>query len=300
MNQSVEQKSATDVGIPGGQEVDRHKGLSKAEFERDYLWPQRPVVICGGFDAWPALGRWTPAYFKERYASKEFSAGGKTYRMDEFVDLVVNASGGETPYLFALILEEHLPELLADVSPPPAVMEPNWLDRPLVPGNMGKRLYADRRQALFIGGRGSAAVVHFDAGYHSFSFQFHGEKRFYLYPPSQTEFLYARPELRVVSEIADVERVDLTRFPKFAETKPLNCVLGPGEMLFIPADWWHGTKVLSPSVSLSVNTANAANWPQVVAGLHEEMKLNGKRFAGAYAAFLRSLGWARSWGARRG
>ena len=37
-------------------------------------------------------------------------------------------------------------------------------------------------------------------------------------------------------------------------------VLGPGEMLFVPAGWWHTTRLLGPAISVSIGCANATNW----------------------------------------
>jgi len=274
--------------------IDRRDGLPNTEFARDYLKQNRPVVIGGAFADWPAA-RWTPEFFRQRFPDKEITAGGKTYRLNAFVDLLEHADGGTTPYLFALVLDEYLPELLADIQPPCQYLQPNWLERPLVPGGVGGRLYDDRRFGLFLGGRGSAAVVHYDAGYHSFSFQIHGEKRFCLYAPDQAPFLYEKPSHRFVSQITDIEAVDFDQFPLFARAHAHTCTLGPGDLLFIPGGWWHGTKVLSPSVSLSVNTANAVNWPMVVQGLATELRAKGKRLVGPYTAALRLLGWGRGW-----
>ena len=35
--------------------------------------------------------------------------------------------------------------------------------------------------------------------------------------------------------------------------------LHPGETLFVPAGWWHTARILSPSVTVSINSVNRAN-----------------------------------------
>jgi hypothetical protein len=221
---------------------------------------------------------------------------GRTYRVGEFIDMVERPSdGGSAPYLFSLLLDENFPELIDDVSPMAPYTAPSWLDRRFLPGNTGTRLYNDRRLGLFIGGRGVGAALHFDHGYHSFSFQFHGEKLFYLYSPEQTPFMYPSAVHHGVSEVGEAETADLGKHPLFAQAKPVSHVLRPGELLFIPGGWWHATRVLSPSVSLSFNTANAANWPAVVRELYDEMKDRRPALAAPFAATLRLVGWFKGW-----
>ncbi|PSN73550.1 Clavaminate synthase-like protein [Corynespora cassiicola Philippines] len=42
-----------------------------------------------------------------------------------------------------------------------------------------------------------------------------------------------------------------SRFPGFVDAPYRECVLGPGECLYIPAGWWHYVRSLSPSFSVS-------------------------------------------------
>lgn len=43
----------------------------------------------------------------------------------------------------------------------------------------------------------------------------------------------------MVMSPVDIARPDLKRFPKFSEAKRTKCVLKPGDVLFMPAFWWH-------------------------------------------------------------
>lgn len=49
----------------------------------------------------------------------------------------------------------------------------------------------------------------------------------------------------------DVENPDLEKFPRFAEAPFLSCVLCPGEILFIPVQYWHYVRALDLSFSVS-------------------------------------------------
>ncbi|MGH8594770.1 MAG: hypothetical protein ACREV3_13245 [Gammaproteobacteria bacterium] len=34
--------------------------------------------------------------------------------------------------------------------------------------------------------------------------------------------------------------------------------------MFVPSHWWHTTKMLTPSITLSINTVNRSNWHELV------------------------------------
>ena len=48
-------------------------------------------------------------------------------------------------------------------------------------------------------------------------------------------------------------------FPLFDQAEGIRFRLGPGETLFVPAGWWHTARILSPSVTVSINWVNRAN-----------------------------------------
>ena len=43
----------------------------------------------------------------------------------------------------------------------------------------------------------------------------------------------------MVMSPVDILKPDYNRFPKFSQAKRLECVLKPGDALFMPAFWWH-------------------------------------------------------------
>ncbi len=43
----------------------------------------------------------------------------------------------------------------------------------------------------------------------------------------------------MVMSPVDILKPNLERFPKFVKTKRMECTIGPGDVLFMPAFWWH-------------------------------------------------------------
>jgi hypothetical protein len=72
-----------------------------------------------------------------------------------------------------------------------------------------------------------------------------GRRRFTLFPPEQLENLYVGPLDRTLAgppvSMVDPDAPDLIRYPRFAAALAEAQVaeLGPGDVLFIPAIWWH-------------------------------------------------------------
>jgi len=272
--------------------IDRRAHLTPRDFSREYLYPQRPVILLDMISSWPALSRWTPAALRARFADREVVIKDVTYRFGEFIDQLVKADPlNPAPYLSQFVISKTFPELVEDMRPLPLFLTPNWL-----PGKYPIRFidqWFNRACEFdwFIGAKGDGLyLLHYDhLHFNAFSIQISGTKRFYLYPPEQTHLLYAT---RNISAINDVLKPDLARFPLFAEAKPLVFDLHAGEMLFIPPGWWHDTRMLTDSISVSTNTACASNWAAVRTDVWSDLRPRIRYLAWLY---LWGLGLLRRW-----
>jgi len=242
-------------------EVPRLGGVCYREFVDEYVRPNKPVIITDAIDHWPAMRRWTPDFFRDEYGSMDVEMDGLT--MSQFIDKVEQSAAGSAdnlPYFRNRSIHQTFPELAPDISPLPIYLQPNWFNNQLVPKRISRH-----RTDIFIGGVGSRfPYLHWD-NYHgyAFLFQIYGEKTYILYPPEQSPFLYPKADGRLlanVCSIEDIENPDAGRFPLFARATPTRCVLGHGEMMFMPSGWWHTARMDTPSISVSSNTANAYNW----------------------------------------
>lgn len=91
---------------------------------------------------------------------------------------------------------------------------------------------------------------HFDR-VDNFLAQIHGRKRVRLLPPEELSHLYVFGHQW--SAIDEIDRVDLSVFPLAGKVRrPEETVLEKGDMLFIPAAWWHTTASLG-SWGASIN-----------------------------------------------
>ncbi len=56
---------------PRSSEVERRHKISRDEFLLEYYSTNRPVIITGMMDDWPAMRKWNLDYFSERFGDRE-------------------------------------------------------------------------------------------------------------------------------------------------------------------------------------------------------------------------------------
>jgi len=299
MNTPALQKVIADVTDRSGYEIPRRENLSYDEFAREYLYPSRPVILTHAISNWRALEKWNPEFFKSEFGSRVITIDGKEIMVADFVDLVVGSSEMRpAPYLAFYgdkTLEGLFPELVGDIEPVPEYLVPNWLSDWYFPPALGRKLNRGTKPEFFFGGKGASfPYLHWDNLYfHAFNSQIYGQKEWYLYAPDQTCFLYPSKDQRNASMIREV-RPDLERFPLFKKAVSHQCVVEPGEMLFIPAGWWHITRMQEPSISVAINCANASNWSGISGEVVERARCASSTLAPAVAAYLNATGWYKS------
>jgi hypothetical protein len=248
--------SATEIAV---RPVERRAGITERAFSEQYLRPLVPVILTDALDHWPAKGRWTLRFFREQYGNRTVKVDGVEYTLTDLIDRIERSTAEKpAPYLRNLLIEDWAPELLADINPLPPQTQPNWFDSRFFP----ERPSLTSRE-LYIGGAGASfPMLHYDNLHtHAFLMQLVGSKEYIVYSPDQGQYLYPRQGSEANrSQVEDLEQPDLQRFPLFAKARASRCILRAGEMLFVPAGWWHTARILEPSITVSANTLNAANW----------------------------------------
>jgi hypothetical protein len=153
-------------------------------------------------------------------------------RFTDAAELIVRSSGEQTYYINAWGLDDRFSRLHDQIP-------------------YGKQATA-LTPRLWFGSAGTRAELHFHWGDNVFCQTF-GSKQFTLFAPSDSQYLYQFPIDSPISHFShvDVERPDLERYPAFSSAMPIKVILTPGDVLFLPAGWWHHVRSLSLSVSVN-------------------------------------------------
>ncbi|XP_029998246.1 lysine-specific demethylase 8-like [Sphaeramia orbicularis] len=239
--------------IKDEQAVPRIKCPSLESFKSDYLLPLRPVILEATADHWPAFNEhpWSVEYLRSvagcrtvpvevgsRYTDEEWSQTLLT--VNEFIDqYVLNRDGAKAVgYLAQHQLFDQIPELKEDIRIPDYCC-------------LGDGDEDDITVNAWFGPGGTVSPLHQDPQ-QNFLVQVVGSKYIRLYSPEDTDKLYPHQSslLHNTSQV-EVENPDTERFPEFARAPYLECVLQPGDVLFIPVQHWHYIRSLELSFSVS-------------------------------------------------
>jgi histone arginine demethylase JMJD6 len=239
--------------------IDKRSGLSHQELLHEYVKPGLPVVLTDATRQWTAMGKFTPAFFKQHYGHLTKEIKGHTYSMAEVADLILTSSpANPAPYPFNLNIEEFFPELLADLQPEIVFGKSDRVKHPLLPKLMlrGTQVYE-----LFLGGNGASfPYLHIDALYlHTQITQLYGSKEFILFSPEQTPYLYPRADNKKVAQV-DIFNPDYEQFPLFRHATPVRVTVEEGETILFPTKWWHTTQIHEPCISVGRVHLNEWNW----------------------------------------
>lgn len=173
-----------------------------------------------------------------RYTDEEWSQTLLT--VNEFVDrYILNKDGVKASgYLAQHQLFDQIPELKEDIRLPDYCC-------------LGEGDEDNITVNAWFGPGGTVSPLHQDPQL-NFLAQVVGSKYIRLYSPEDTDKLYPHQSqlLHNTSQV-EVENPDSERFPEFAKAPYLECVLQPGEVLFIPVRHWHYVRSLELSFSVS-------------------------------------------------
>jgi hypothetical protein len=220
--------------------VPRLRTLDAAAFKQ-HAAKGLPFLIPGLANRWP-LSALTPQTLRERFSNLPVRARVGDYvntafapdramrdmSMLGYLELVAAGTEGLPPYLGNLELRElnrfcYWPAYFTKPGPPRF-----WLG----PAGTVTPLHADYDDNLFV--------------------QIWGSKRIFLAPPHHDEFLYTREANALLfGSPFDPERPDFEKFPLARQVAMTECIVHPGDMLYVPAGWYH--QVRSLTFSLSAN-----------------------------------------------
>ena len=236
-------------------QLDQRNDLDCSSFKKKYLEKKKPVIISNSFNC-EALQKWNLDYLKSVYPTKIVSltvlnpalnilGSNVNLHFPEALNLIQhNHDENKKHYLMQRSLHEEFPALVPDIT------IPHYLENNCAHIN------------LWLGEKGINTKAHYDY-YDNFLTQIFGRKRVRLFAPADTPYMhgYSVKDTMIVegveypsvhsSQIADIDFVDIDKFPNIKFAIPFEGILNPGDLLYIPAGWWHEVKSLD--VTMSIN-----------------------------------------------
>jgi len=239
-------------GIKANTEIPRVANLTEIDFHQQYFLKAKPVIITDATEDWGAR-QWTIQSLVDKVGEKEVWIRGKTnqdeykagkaytIRKDTFSsycsDLVAENATAKSSYLAVASMAQAFPELLQDVP------MPKYLN------NYGKLHLGPY---LWVALRGHYEFCHFDPD-DNFLVMIQGRKQVRLFG-IDIDSMYPNPlgsHGKTVQSQVNCDSPDFEKFPKFSNATCAHCILQPGEMLFIPAFYWHQVTALDTGISLN-------------------------------------------------
>lgn len=266
-------------GISQPVEVVEENEISYKKFTE--LTACRQPLIIRGLNIGLCTKKWTSDYLIEKYGTVECTAQVSSnprmnfvkknfvYQKMTFGELVQNASSNEPTseteeghqYWYFRSLGEDVrkdvsnfhkqfPLLANDVSFPNLFQKEDFFS-----------------SVFRLASRGTQLWTHYDV-MDNMLLQIAGDKKIVLYPPSDALNLYLKGDK---SEVMDIENPDLKKFPKFALVNSYECVMKPGDLLFIPALWFHNVTSLDFGVAINVF------WKNLPSDMYDKRDIYGNK-----------------------
>lgn len=230
--------------------IERRHQLSREEFLHGYYCQNKPVIITGMMDDWPAMQKWNLDYFRQQCANAQVEvqfgrskdqdyelnslAHKKLMPFGEYLDLVENAGTSNDFYMTANNdghNREALNILWDDIVQLPEYLRPDPIQRGF----------------FWFGPQGTITPFHHDLT-NNFMAQVLGRKRVSIMSAYEVAHVY---NMRHCFTQVDGLNIDYARFPEMRDVQIQECEIGPGEILFLPVGCWHMVEGLATSVTVA-------------------------------------------------
>ncbi|KAM3339800.1 F-box protein isoform X1 [Capsicum galapagoense] len=272
--------------------VVRRKGVSVDEFVMNFEEPNKPVLLEGCLENWPALEKWNREYLIEKCGDVRFSVGPVEMKLEDYFRYADQVREERPLYLFDPKFVEKVPQLGKDFDVPIYFNEDLFsvlgYERP------------DYRW-IIIGPAGSGSSFHIDPNSTSaWNAVIKGSKKWILFPPDVVPpGVHPSPDgAEVASPVSIMEWfMNFYNATKNLKKRPIECVCKAGEVIFVPNGWWHLVINLEDSIAITQNFVSRRNLLNVleflkrpnactlVSGTSDRVNLHDK-FKSAIEAYL--------------
>lgn len=226
--------------------IDVVNNISKNDFNKKYLVPQKPLIIKGLIDKYPAGEKWTIDYIKNvcgdvmvdvfdnnnKNSASAFTTPDLKMKFADYVDTVFeNKPTSLRMFLFNMF--KCKPELRKDFPCP----------------DLFKGILS-RIGFMFFGAKDIKVRIHQDMDMSNVILtQFYGRKRVVLVPPKYSDFLYKLPYN--THSLIDLDNPDFNKYPALRYVETFEYILEPGDSIYMPSGYWHYITYLDGGFSVS-------------------------------------------------
>lgn len=235
--------------VKNSQPVKEISSIDNISFKNNYFKKKTPVIIKGYAKNWGATKNWNLDFLLNLKNDKDilllsdnFIQDDNRYKNATFKDYIKQLKDAEDnslsikDYLTTLDIFRYYPHLKKDIDFSlfeKGITKENVINAWIGPPNTISGFHADTANNVYA--------------------QIKGKKRFIICSTKFNKTMYPSKKHiygAVASEV-DINNFDVKKYPKFKENEFLNVVLEPGDVLYVPQNWWHYVQALDFSISIS-------------------------------------------------
>jgi hypothetical protein len=221
--------------------------IDEREFEQNYLIPQKPLIIKGLSQHYPAGKKWSTEYLKSLcgnvtvdvfdnnagdHSASAFTTPDLKMRFGDYIDTIIKDEPSSLR-VFLFNMFKCKPQLRKDFPCPD-----------MFKGILGKMGY------MFFGSKNIKVRVHQDMDMSNVLLtQFYGRKRVVLVAPEYSTLMYRLPFN--THSLIDIDNIDHHKYPGLHFVEASECILEPGDALFMPSGYWHYITYLDGGFAVS-------------------------------------------------
>jgi Cupin-like domain len=249
--------------------------LPVERFLREFSAGNRPVIVTGAMDSWHIEDNWTPAALERVLGNESAQVYNNYFDLQQLMPLnkyfaeYFNRTEAvedprKLPYVRWYTKLRDVRFFWADAAF--KKLAANWALPAFLPKSDYMLPYAPCEQTvdptldhfpakgLFISPRGGRTSLHLDPwGSCAVLCQLYGRKRWFFYGPDQEKYL------RNGAKLVDPTAPDLEMFPDFHKAAvTAECMLEPGETIYVPHGWCHEVHSETDAISLTWNFVHSS------------------------------------------